>query len=166
MYHRLWIFLNGCLALISIVYIWLFSPHDNSLVVLAQFLAQVAMLLFLVNINMYFIFLVIRKTSIRKVKIRLAKFSRYFMKWHIPIAVLGTSTIIGHAAINLYAIAPLLGWGHLKLWSGVLALVTLAVVLFAGWLRHKKASGFRRRFHLTAAMIFLVIFLVHMFIPV
>jgi hypothetical protein len=165
-YHRLWIFLNGLLVLASIVYIWIIRPHDSSLVVAAQLLAQIGMILFLVNINMYFIFLVIRKSSIRKVKVRLAKFSRYMMKWHIPIAVLGTSVIIGHGAVNLYAIAPLIGYSHLKILSGMLAMGTLAVTLFAGWLRHNKSSGFRRKFHLTAAMTFLVAFLVHMFMPV
>lgn len=166
MYHQLWIILNGLIVLISVVYIWVVRPHDSSLVVAGQMLAQLAMILFLVNINMYFIFLVIRKSTFRKVKIRLAKFSRHMMKWHIPIAVLGTSVIIGHAVVNLYAIAPLIGIGHLKFLSGMVALGMLIVTLFAGWLRHKKASGFRRKFHLTAAMTFLTAFLIHMFIPV
>ncbi|MEH7176924.1 hypothetical protein [Neobacillus vireti] len=166
MHHKLWIAVNSCFIVFSMIYIWFFRPHDSSLVVTAQFLAQIAMLLFLININMYFIFLVIRKTSVRQVKIRLAKFSRSMMKWHISIAVTATTIIIGHAAINLYEIAPAVGYDNLKLVSGYLAIAILFVTLAAGYLRHKKSSGFRRKFHLTTAMVFFIVFLIHMFIPI
>jgi hypothetical protein len=164
--HKLWIAVNSILIVMSFIYIWFIRPHDSSLVVLAQFLAQIAMVLFLININMYFIFLVIRKTSVRQVKIRLAKFSRVMMKWHISIAVTATTIIIGHAAINLYKIAPVIGFDNLKIISGYLAVSFLFLTLAAGYLRHKKSSGFRRKFHLTTAMIFFLIFLVHMLIPI
>lgn len=164
--HKLWIAVNSILIVLSVIYIWFFRPHDSSLVIVAQLLAQVAMILFLVNINMYFIFLVIRKSSVRKVKIRLAKFSRVMMKWHITIAITATTIIIGHAAINLFEIAPVIGYGNLKLVSGYLAITLLSLTLAAGFLRHKKASGFRRKFHLITAMVFLLVFLIHMFIPI
>lgn len=164
--HKLWIAVNGILILFSFIYIWFFHQHDSSLVISARFLAQIAMVLFLININMYFIFLVIRKTSVRLVKIRLAKFSRVMMKWHISIAGTATTIIIGHGAINLYEIAPVIGFNNLKLISGYLAILFLFLTLAAGYLRHKKSSGFRRKFHLTTAMIFFLVFLVHMFIPI
>ncbi|MDM5329176.1 hypothetical protein [Neobacillus sp. CF12] len=164
--HRLWIGVNSILIVFSVIYIWFFRPHDSSLVIVAQLLAQMAMILFLVNINMYFIFLVIRKSSVRQIKIRLAKFSRVMMKWHISIAVTATTIIIGHAAINLYEVAPAVGFGNLKLVSGYLALLILALTLSAGYLRHKKSSGFRRKFHLMTAMAFFLLFLIHMFIPI
>ena len=44
------------------------------------------------------------------------------MKWHIPIAVTATTIIIGHAAINLYEVAPAVGFANLKLVSGYLAI--------------------------------------------
>ncbi|MEH7009299.1 hypothetical protein V7087_00520 [Neobacillus niacini] len=164
--HRLWIAVNSILIVFSVIYIWFFRPHDSSLVITAQFLAQMAMILFLVNINMYFIFLVIRKSLVRQVKIRLAKFSRVMMKWHISIAITATTIIIGHAAINLYEIAPVIGYGNLKLVSGYLALSVLSLTLAAGYMRHKKASGFRRKFHLITAMTFFLVFFIHMFIPI
>ncbi|WHY86888.1 hypothetical protein QNH39_03155 [Neobacillus novalis] len=164
MYHRIWTLANILLVVISIVYIWLFRPHDSSLVVTGQVLAQAALILFFININMYFIFLVIRKTSIRKVKIRLAKFSRHLMKWHIKIAVLGATIIAGHALINFYVFGPLVGYNHLKLLSGYLAVLLLGLTLIAGYLRHKKASGFRRKFHHFTALTFLGAFLLHMFV--
>ncbi|MCL6571387.1 MAG: hypothetical protein K6T88_06825 [Bacillus sp. (in: Bacteria)] len=164
MYHRIWTFGNIGIIVFSIIYIWLLRPHDSSLLITAQLLAQIAIILFFININMYFTFLVIRKTSIRKVKIRLAKFSRHLMKWHIKIALLGATVIIGHALINLYELGPMIGYNHLKLLSGYLALSLLFLTLFAGYLRHKKASGFRRKFHLLSAMSFLGAFLLHMFV--
>jgi hypothetical protein len=164
--HKLWIAVNSNLIVFSFIYIWFFRPHDSNLVVIAQFLAQMAVILFLVNINMYFIFLVIRKSPVRQVKIRLAKFSRVMMKWHISIAVTATTVIIGHAVINLYEIAPVVGFGDLKLVSGYLTISILLLTLSAGYLRHKKSSGFRRKFHLTTAMVFFLVFLIHMFIPI
>ncbi|MBY0147620.1 hypothetical protein [Neobacillus niacini] len=164
--HRLWIALNSILIVLSVIYIWFFRPHDSSLVITAQFLSQMAMILFLVNINMYFVFLVIRKSSVRQVKIRLAKFSRVMMKWHIPIAITATTIIAGHAAINLYEIAPVIGYSNLKLVSGYLAMAVLSLTLAAGYLRHKKSSGFRRKFHLITAMAFFLVFFIHMFIPI
>jgi hypothetical protein len=164
--HKLWIAVNSNLIVFSFIYIWFFRPHDSNLVVIAQFLAQMAVILFLVNINMYFIFLVIRKSPVRQVKIRLAKFSRVMMKWHISIAVTATTIIIGHAVINLYEIAPVVGFGDLKLVSGYLTISILLLTLSAGYLRHKKSSGFRRKFHLTTAMVFFLVFLIHMFIPI
>jgi hypothetical protein len=164
--HKLWISVNSILIVFSFIYIWFFRHHDSNLVIVAQLLAQMAIILFLVNINMYFIFLVIRKSSVRKVKIRLAKFSRVMMKWHISIAITATTIIIGHATINLYEIAPVIGYANLKLVSGYLAILVLSVTLTAGYLRHKKSSGFRRKFHLLTAMTFFIVFIIHMFIPI
>jgi hypothetical protein len=157
---------NTALIVISITYIWLIRPHENTSVITSQLLAQIAIVLFFINVNMYFIFLVIRKSSVRKVKIRLAKFSRYMMKWHIKIGIAGTILIIGHAIINLNQFGPIVGYAHLKLLTGYLATIGLSVTLLAGYLRHKKASGFLRKFHLVSAMTFFILFIIHMFIPV
>jgi hypothetical protein len=113
---------------------------------------------------MYFIFLVIRRTKQRNVKIQLAKFSRLMMKWHIKIAVVGAIIIGGHAIINLFEAGHLIGYIHLKMVSGYFALCLLFVTLTAGYLRHRKASGFRRKFHLVTSMAFALIFLFHMFV--
>jgi hypothetical protein len=163
-YHKVWMILNVILIIGSLVYIWVFRPHDSTLIVTSQLLAQIAMILFLINVNMYFIFLVIRKTSQRKIKISLAKFSRHFMKWHIKIALTATFIIIGHALINLMKIGPVIGYTHIKMLTGYLALTLLTVTLLAGYSRHKKATGLRKKFHRVIAMVFAVIFLIHMFI--
>lgn len=60
------------------------------------------------------------------------------MKWHISIALTATTIILGHAFVNLYEIAPVIGFNNLKLISGYLALSVLFLTLAAGYLRHKK----------------------------
>lgn len=165
-YHKIWSVANVLLIISSIIYIWLFQPHDGTLMVISQFLAQMAIVLFIFNVNMYFIFLIIRKTKQRKVKIRLATFSRYFMKWHIKIAITSSLLIVGHVWINLIKIAPVIGYSHIKLVIGYTSFFFLMVSLFAGYLRHKKASGFRKKFHRVVAMVFVVSFLIHMVIPI
>ncbi|CRK83117.1 hypothetical protein [Neobacillus massiliamazoniensis] len=166
MYHRIWSVVNVLLIIGSIIYIWLFRPHDNTLIVISQFLAQIAMILFIFNVNMYFIFLIIRKTNKREVKIRLATFSRYFMKWHIKISISSTILIVGHVLINLVKIGPVIGYENIKMLMGYTSFVFLLVTLFAGYLRHKKATGFRKKFHRITAMIFTVLFLIHMLAPI
>jgi hypothetical protein len=165
-YHKIWMVTNVFLILVSIIYIWFFRPHDGTLVVIGQFLAQVAMMLFIINVNMYFIFLIIRKTKQREIKIRLATFSRYFMKWHIKIAITSTILIVGHVLINFFKIGPHIGYGNIKMIMGYIAFIFLVITLFAGYLRHKKATGFRKKFHRMIAMIFVILFLIHMFIPI
>jgi hypothetical protein len=166
MYHRIWTFANVVLVLLSIIYIWFLRPHDNTLIVISQFLAQIAMILFVFNVNMYFIFLIIRKTKQREIKIRLATFSRYFMKWHIKIAITATLLITAHVLINFFKMGPLIGYENIKMIMGYSTFIFLMITLFGGYLRHKKASGFRKKFHRTIAFVFIVLLLIHMFIPI
>ncbi|HJV44747.1 MAG TPA: hypothetical protein VJ824_03375 [Bacillota bacterium] len=165
MQYRLWLFMNGLFIAIIFFYIWVVRPHDNSLVTFGQLLAQIAVILFFINVNMHFIFKVIKKSNQRNVKILLANISRRMMKWHIPTAVGGTLIILGHAGIMISRLGADLV-GSLKGVSGVITLLLLGVTLFAGYLRHTRASGFRRKFHLTMAMIFAVFILIHMFMYV
>lgn len=88
------------------------------------------------------------------------------MKIRIPIAIIATSLIVVHAVIMIMKEAGQIGYFHPKLIAGYIAMITLSINLFAGYLKHLRASGFRRRFHLTMALIFAVSFLVHIFIPV
>lgn len=166
MAYYFWIFSNVLLVLITFFYIWIFSTHDSQLVTLGQVFAQMAVIFFIVNVNMYFIFLVIRKTKVRKLKISLAKISRYMMKSHIKLAVIGTILIVFHGGIMIVTLGETLGYTHPKILSGIFAMHFLVVTLFAGYLRHKKASGFRRRFHYTTAFLFTCMFLVHLFLPI
>lgn len=164
LYHRIWMFANIFLIVGSIMYIWIVRPHTSTMIISSQLLAQLAIVLFLINVNMYFIFLVIRKTPHRKVKISLATFSRYLMKWHIKIALTASFIILGHALINIFHLGPIIGYSDVKMVTGYVSAVLLMPTLVAGYLRHKKASGFRKKFHRRLAIVFVAMFFVHMLI--
>ncbi|MEH7382316.1 hypothetical protein V7138_17785 [Bacillus sp. JJ1533] len=165
MAYYIWIFLNAVLVISTFIYIWVFRTHDSQVVILGQVFAQIAIILFIVNVNMYFIFLVIRRTKVRKLKITLAKLSRYMMKTHIQLAIIGTILIVFHGGIMLAKFGEIIGFLNPKIISGIFALFCLALTLFAGYLRHQKSSGFRRKFHYTTAFLFTFVFLIHVFPP-
>ncbi|WP_099353642.1 hypothetical protein [Fredinandcohnia onubensis] len=166
MAYYIWIFLNALLVISMFIYIWIFRSHDSQIVTLGQVFAQIAIILFVVNVNMYFIFLVIRRTKVRKLKIALAKMSRSMMKSHVKLAIIGTILIVFHGGIMLVKLGELIGYINPKMISGILAILILAITLFAGYLRHKKSSGFRRKFHYTTAFLFTLLFLFHLFLPI
>ncbi|MEK5443345.1 hypothetical protein [Fredinandcohnia sp. FSL W7-1320] len=166
MAYYIWIIINALLVISTIIYIWIFRLHDSQIITLGQVFAQIAIILFIINVNMYFIFLVIRRTKVRKFKITLAKMSRQMMKSHIKLAIIGTILILFHGGIMLVKLGELIGYVNPKIMSGMLAILLLAITLFAGYLRHKKSSGFRRKFHYTSAFLFTILFMVHLFLPI
>lgn len=166
MAYYIWIIINALLVISTIIYIWIFRLHDSQIITLGQVFAQIAIILFIINVNMYFIFLVIRRTKVRKFKITLAKMSRQMMKSHIKLAIIGTILIVFHGGIMLVKLGELIGYVNPKMMSGMLAILLLAITLFAGYLRHKKSSGFRRKFHYTSAFLFTILFMVHLFLPI
>lgn len=166
MSYYIWLTVNIIFIVASAIYIWLFRSHTSTIITVGQLFAQVGIILFLININMYFIFRVIRRSKVRKLKIYLAKMSRKMMKAHIPIATLGTVMIVFHSCIMLLQVGEIIGYTHSKLVSGYGAILFLCMTLFAGYLRHKKATGFRRKFHLSSAVFFAVVFTIHLFLPI
>ncbi|MEH7222354.1 hypothetical protein V7112_00970 [Bacillus sp. JJ1566] len=165
MAYYIWLFINALLVISTFIYIWVFRTQDSQIVTLGQLFAQIAIILFIVNVNMYFIFLVIRRTKVRKLKIALAKMSRYMMKSHIKLAIIGTILIVFHGGIMLVKLGEIVGFTNPKIISGTLAILCLAMTLYAGYLRHKKSSGLRRKIHYTTAFIFTFLFLIHIFLP-
>ncbi len=163
--HLVWLSLNLLVILGSALYIWVARPHTAFAVTLGQLFAQMGILFFLVNVNMYFIFLVIKKTPRRQVKISLARLSRLLMKGHIPFALFGTTLILLHAGLMLTIASRIVGFAHPKMLSGYLSFLLMALTLLTGYRRYRKASGFRRKFHLVAALVFACVFLVHLFLP-
>ncbi|MDQ0339102.1 hypothetical protein J2S00_001888 [Caldalkalibacillus uzonensis] len=157
---QIWLGMN--VLFVIAVLVWSWQKESISIIIdLAKLTSQTALILFLVNVNMYFIFLVIRKSKVRKIKVSLAKISRYMMKAHIPLAVTGTSLILIHAVLML--LYHTLSVIHIKMLSGMAALFVLAGVLSSGYLRHKKASGKRRKWHLVMAFIFMGVAIIHIF---
>lgn len=166
MKHIIWITINILFLLASTIYIWIIRSPESFLVGTGVVLGQAAVILFLINVNMYFIFLVIKKSSQRNVKVTLAQIAKRMMRWHIHIAVVATSIILIHGLIMLNEVGPIVGYTHPKMMSGYKALFLLALTLFGGYRRYRKASGFRRKFHLVMAMLFAFIFTVHLFFPI
>ncbi|URM31992.1 hypothetical protein LLY41_16570 [Cytobacillus firmus] len=148
---------------ILIILLWSFyKGYDTNLILLGKVLAQAAFILFLLNLNMYFVFLLIRKSKLRKVKITLAKISKKMMKYHVSIGVTASFLVIIHASLMIAAHLQEL-WS-IKISSGFFTLLLLAVLLFSGVLRRRKSTGMRRRFHYKTAFVFLGFVLLHVFV--
>lgn len=157
-----WLISNALFIFLVIFWSFWNREYSSPTIVAGKSFAVIAVILFIINVNMYFIFLIIRKSKVKGVKKTLALFSRKMMKLHVPIAITATALICIHAFIMIsYHPLEIL---DVKKISGILAILILSVHLFSGWLRRKKASGFRRLFHLRMAFIFLTFFLIHTFL--
>lgn len=157
-----WLISNALFIFLVIFWSFWHREYSSPAIVVGKTFAVIAVILFVINVNMYFIFLIIRKSKAKGVKKTLALFSRKMMKFHVPIAITATALICIHAVIMI-SLHPLEIFDIKKI-SGLLTILILMVHLFSGWLRRKKASGFRRLFHLRMAFIFLTFFLVHIFL--
>lgn len=145
---------------VIIILIWSLSQgYENNYILISKLFSQIAFLLFLVNLNMYFVFLLIRKSTVRNVKIKLAKISKRMMKYHIAIAVTATTLILLHAIFML-----IFHDLNAKTASGALAVGILTILLYSGLLRRKKATGRRRRFHYKMAFLFFGFAFIHIFL--
>lgn len=156
-----WIGFNSLLILSVLIWSWQ-KEFISAPIALAKVLSQMALILFLLNLNMYFVFLIIRKSRVRKVKMILAKGSRKAMKLHIPIAVSASAFILIHAILMITKHPAYLT--SFKFLSGFLAISMLLLLLFTGYRRHFKATGFRRRSHIVMAFVFIMSALLHIFI--
>lgn len=166
MSYYIWIIVNIIFVIGTALYVLIVKPHPSIAVRSGQYIAQIALLFFIVNINMYFILLVIRQAKKRSLRVTLAKIARRMMRWHIPIALFATSLIVIHALIMLVQLGSVIGFTHIKMLSGMAAMLVLALTLFGGYRRYKKASGFRRRFHYMMAFTFAAFFILHMLLPI
>ena len=155
-----WLVINS-LFIIAMLIWSLFHESDGVLLEIATVFSQLAVVLVMLNLNMYFIFVIIRKSSSRNVKIRLAKISRRAMKIHVPIAISAASLIVIHIA--LIALNSHLDFKNIKIITGILAVTGLIFVLAAGYLRSRKATGKRRKFHILTAFTFFMLIVVHIF---
>lgn len=165
MSYYIWLLINVLFLIGSALYIWITDTHLSTLITTGKLFSQLAIILFIINVNMYFIFLVIRKSKQRNIKVTLAKWSRKMMKAHIPIAMIGTSLILIHAGVMLTQMGKFVSYIHPKMITGYLGIVLLTLTLIGGYRRHKRASGFRRKFHLVMALIFAGVFTFHLFLP-
>lgn len=156
-----WLTIN--IITICIIILWsCYQGYESSYILIGKMIAQVAFILFLINVNMYFVFLLIRKSKIRHVKVKLAKISKQMMKYHIPIALTATISTIIHAGIMVYSHFD--KFLMVKTISGFIAIMVLIVLLYSGLLRRWKASGIRRKFHFMMAFLFFAFVIFHVFV--
>lgn len=157
---RWWIGLNSILIVIILKWSWQ-KEYISAAVSISKIFSQLSVVLVLMNLNLYFVFLIIRKTNVRKVKVKLAKFSRKAMKLHIPIAVSAVAFIIIHAILMMMNHPHYLT--SAKFVSGYVAIFLFIMLLITGYLRHLKSTGLRRRSHFITAFTFFTFVLIHIF---
>lgn len=156
-----WVSINLVTVLLILLWSW-YRGYDSNEIFIGKVLAQAAFVLFLINLNMYFVFLLIRKSKIRKVKVTLAKISKRMMKYHVAIAITATLLIGGHASIMSYTYLD--DFWKAKTASGMFAIAILAILLFSGLLRRRKSTGRRRKFHYIMAFVFFGFVFFHVFV--
>ncbi|GEL07891.1 hypothetical protein [Salisediminibacterium halotolerans] len=118
-----------------------------------------AALLFALNLSMYALFYIIRKSSSRRVRIYVARYTRQIMKSHSAVGIAGSFAIILHIYTvtdggSFFASKPVYT-------TGVVAGAFLILTLLSGYLRSRKANGFRRRNHQRASLFFTLTVIVH-----
>jgi hypothetical protein len=158
MKHRTWVLLALLAVAGTAACIGWFRPEPYNLYRFGGGVAVAAALLFALNLSYAALFQAIKRSSARSLRVRLAKLARKAMPWHIPIGIVGTALIVVHAGVMLTQFGITV---HPKMTTGLASLLLLGLALFAGVLRSRRASGFRRKFHLTTAFLFAASFLVH-----
>ncbi len=157
----MWIWINLLAVGGAAAFVWLFRPHPYAVYRSAQFAGSAAVLLFAANLSYAGLFQAIKRGSARRLRVTLAKLARKLMPWHIPIGIIGTALVVVHAGIMLPTLRPAAELLRPTPLSGGAAVLLLCLTLLAGVLRSRRASGFRRKFHLSAALLFAAAFLVH-----
>jgi hypothetical protein len=127
---------------------------------LAKTLAHYAILFFLAAFILYiFLFGIIHFPNHDKRK-SLVVFTRIYIRFHVALAIMGTLFISLHItwmSILIPLVSP-------KGLTGILALSGLLAVLVTGYLRKRKSSGRRRRYHRYMAFIFIAFVIIHLIV--
>lgn len=151
---RNWLLLHGAI-IVGLLFIIFLNPEH----VIPKSIAFLAVLLLIVNWNMYPLFYTIKKGKNKSLKKRLVQYSRKLMPLH---------PWIGLSGVLLAGIHGWLMWGgrafselSITHVSGIIAIMIGLFLLGTGWYRRRKATGKRRKFHLYSAGMFLFIVILH-----
>lgn len=159
-----WLIVNISFLLFFSLYLGIVGSEKSNFIFLSNLFSHLAILFFLMNLLMFFIISLIKKSNKRQVKKFFARFLRKYFKTHVPFAITGSSLILVHAVFNLSHTGLVLGYHHPKMISGYTALFLLTINLIAGYFRYHRASGSRRKFHLYSALLFTGVFFIHIFL--
>ncbi|AQQ52640.1 hypothetical protein [Planococcus lenghuensis] len=124
----------------------------------ALFAGRAAAVYFLLSFVLYLLLYAISHMPRSRAHRKLVIFTRIYIRFHISFAVIGTVLITGH--ILYMTMLPL----TIVSLAGFAALVALLPLLYTGYLRKRKSSGRRRRFHRYTAFVFAVLVFVHLVI--
>ncbi|MGP4081883.1 hypothetical protein ACTWQL_18460 [Pseudalkalibacillus sp. R45] len=120
--------------------------------------AYTALIYFILSFILYLFLQWISRSGRSNFRKKLVIFTRIYIRFHVAAALLGVTSLLMHVLIMVqFGLI-----GSREGLSGMIAIGGLVVLIFTGYLRKRKSSGKRRRFHRYAAYLFLFFVLIHM----
>ncbi|WP_221569047.1 hypothetical protein [Alkalihalobacillus sp. TS-13] len=120
--------------------------------------AYTALIYFILSFILYLFLQWISRSGRSNFRKKLVTFTRIYIRFHVAAALLGVTSLLMHVLL-------MAKFGLMESRAGVSGMIAiggLAVLLFTGYLRKRKSSGKRRRFHRFTAYLFLFFVLIHM----
>jgi drug/metabolite transporter (DMT)-like permease len=133
------------------------SPIDY---IFARTMARIAVFYFSAAFLLYIFLYGISHLPNIRIRKSLVIFTRVYIRFHIAMAIVGTLFIVLHATLMLKAI-PVTSPRAI---TGLLSMLSLFAVLTTGYLRKRRSSGKRRRFHRYMAFIFITFVIIHLIV--
>ncbi|MFS0672107.1 hypothetical protein [Ornithinibacillus sp. 179-J 7C1 HS] len=152
-----WFFIN---FIFLIIVLWKVIGHNAfPFVQVHIWLGVMGALFILYNWTRNAVFETIRNVSSRKTKIRLARFSKKVVTIHRWTGNIAFIVILIHALIIIYHYG--FSFQNKKMVVGLIALFTLAIQVFTGWLRLFKPTVRLRFIHLYIGMTLFLFVILH-----
>ncbi|WP_249869999.1 hypothetical protein [Oceanobacillus saliphilus] len=152
-----WFFLNFILLILAIYKVVThFSFPELHVHIILGF---IGFMFFLFNWTRNAVFSTIRNIPDRRKKIMLATMSKKVMPFHRWTGMLALLFIFMHAWVIIYRYG--FSVQNEKMLSGLLAMITLMLLVATGWMRLIKPTGRLRRLHLRLGMLLFLLLVLH-----
>jgi membrane-anchored protein YejM (alkaline phosphatase superfamily) len=125
----------------------------------AKLFGRLAIGYFFLSFLLYLFLYLISHLPKSKARGRLVIFTRVYIRFHIAISIIGALLIVLHVTI-MTSLMP----KTQETITGLLTMIALFSVLFTGYLRKRKSSGKRRRFHRYMAFLFITLVIIHVIV--
>lgn len=149
---RNWVLLHSAI-IVGLLFIIFLNPEH----LIPKSIAFLAVLLLILNWNMYPLFYTIKKGKNKSLKKRLVRYSRKMMPLHPWIGLAGILLALLHGWLMWQGFSTF----SITHFSGSLALGIGLFLLGTGLYRKRKATGKRRKLHLFSAGLFLFLVILH-----
>lgn len=116
-----------------------------------------AIFFFAISFVLYLLLLAIRKLPRSLLTFSLVCFTRKYIQFHLPAALIGLFWIVMH----VYWLIPYASLNHKTVTGALTLIIGLSTVFITGYLRKQKSSGKRRKFHRYASFVFIVFIVLH-----